>query len=393
MAKIALGLSGGIDSSVAAHLLKAQGYEVIGVFMRFWHDSNPACSGCSENKCCNAESLQKIKRLCIELDMPLHIYNFEQEFKNKVVDNFINYYSHGLTPNPCIWCNEEIKFKLFYEKAAKDLNIDFIATGHYADLIQIDNYFYIKQGTDKTKDQSYFLYRIPQNILSKITFPLANLTKQEVRAMATRELSKYNFTSQKESQDLCFVTENYQEFVTRHTNNLQKSGNIINLQGELIGQHNGLINYTVGQRKGITMGGGTIYYVKTIDTTNNQLIVAEHQEMLCDQITIKNIISSPKLYQSIQPQISHPSNKLISNQKKPKKITADQLEEGNITAQIRYHSQLTKCEIVNTETDETPEKTNELLIKFHQSQFAPTPGQHGVIYQNDIIVGGGEIKK
>ena len=527
--KIAIGLSGGVDSSVAAHLLKSQGHEVIGVFMRFWREQNLSCANCLENKCCSEESLHKIKRLCAKMDIPLKIFNFEKEFKKAVVDNFIAYYTAGKTPNPCIWCNEEIKFKLFYEKAKQDLNIDRIATGHYANIISIrqpnfhprnesptdaslseissvtdqvpntnnqypsdkfqnsrisalvchpepetnevssraiqdpinnDKFsnalksnidlmssstgspqggpdrgsrkklFYIQKGVDQTKDQSYFLYRIPQNILSQTIFPLAKLTKSEVKQIAQKEFPDFDFANQKESQDLCFVDDDYKQFISRQSDQLLIPGEIINTQGELIGRHQGLINYTIGQRKGISSGDGKIYYAKEIDIKNNQLIVAPHSELLYDTINIKNIIKTPLLLpESSDPPwadlgwiqgvaenealrgglLSSSSIRLGRNRGSRKKIdNSPPFKRGDgsplgrsgvvVTAKIRYNSPPAKCNLYDSPPFQGGESRRlgdrgGLTIKFHTPQFAPTPGQHCVLYLNDIVVGGGEIFK
>ncbi len=372
MSKIAIGLSGGVDSSVAASLLKSQGHQLIGVFMRFWHDvDTTSCFQCAENKCCNEESLRKIRRLCIKLDIPLVIYDFSQEFKKAVVDKFISYYAHGQTPNPCVWCNEEIKFKLFYKRAKSDYDIDYIATGHYASIQFINNHYYISQAVDSSKDQSYFLYRIPQDILPKIIFPLADYQKNQIKQMAVSEFPDFSFSTQKESQDLCFVSGDYQSFLSqRISTNFFRTGNIVNLQGDIVGRHQGLFNYTIGQRKGLTAGGGQVYYVKDIDTDHNQLIVAEKSEMLCDEVLITNIVSSPKLASATN-------------------LCSSDNNDQNMHAQIRYHSPLTSCCVVAEEND----NHSTLIIKFAESQFAPAPGQHLVIYNKHLVIGGGEIKK
>ncbi|MBU0648486.1 tRNA 2-thiouridine(34) synthase MnmA [Patescibacteria group bacterium] len=355
--KTAIALSGGIDSSVAAYLLKQQGHDLIGVFMRFWHDQSPTCTGCVENKCCNKKSLQTIKRLCVKLNIPLKIFNFEKEFKKKVVDKFIKYYDQGLTPNPCIWCNEEIKFTLLYKKAKKNLNIDNIATGHYANIQIIDDYTYIKRGKDKTKDQSYFLYRLPQNIIKKTLFPVGYMTKNEVKKLATKHLPEFKFNQKKESQDLCFYPEDsYKPFISRYAKKLTKPGPIVNENNEIIGEHCGLVNYTIGQRKGLKIGGGPIYYVKSIDTPTNKLIVNTHKNILCDTISLKKPIITPQIQQ-----------------------------KKSFKAQIRHGHTPTPCHIKLSK--------NKITLNFPKSQLAPTPGQHAVIYHQNIVVAGGEIAK
>lgn len=374
--KTAIALSGGVDSAVAAYKLKQSGHDLVGVFMRFWHEpADLSCANCTENKCCSKDSLIKIKKICLQLEIPLLIYNFEKEFKKAIVDKFIKYYQSGQTPNPCVWCNEEIKFKLLL-KETKRHGIDQIATGHYARIEKEDNHYYLKRGRDKTKDQSYFLYRLNQSILKKTIFPLGGTTKKNNQKIAGKIFSQLKFDQQPESQDLCFFPEDsYKPFILRHSQKLNQPGNIINPDGEVIGQHDGLINYTVGQRKGIKIGGGPVWYVKKINPKKNELIVADWKKILCDKITINQLITTPKL-KRILPYVDKPN----------REVTA-----GSLTAQIRSSHQPAVCVICKDTTNHVPTKSAHLIINFHQPQFAPTPGQHCVIYQNDLIIGGGEI--
>ena len=370
--KIAIGLSGGVDSSVAAYILKQQGHELVGVFMRFWHDdATTSCPDCIENKCCSQESLQKIKRLCVRLDIPLKIVDFRLPFKKAVVDRFVSYYQHGLTPNPCIWCNEEIKFKLFLQQAQRELNVEKIATGHYADIKCMDDFYYLQKSADTKKDQTYFLYRLDQNILKKTIFPLGQISKKEVWHIADQELADLDFNRSHESQDLCFYPEkSYHAFLARHTHNLSQEGNIVNPQGNIIGRHSGLLNYTIGQHKGINIGDSRKHYVLKIDAKNNTITVGQRSEILCDKIYIHNIITSPIL-----------SSHLVSNPKTSPKRT----DSYPLSAKIRSQNTLADCGLRKTC------QTNRIQVVFKQSQLAPTPGQHCVIYQDNLIVGGGEI--
>lgn len=360
MSKIAIGLSGGVDSSVAAYLLKQQGHQVVGVFMRFWHETIACNQSCSaENKCCNAESYHTIQRLCIKLDIPLHVFDFEQQFKRAVVDKFIKSYQSGQTPNPCVWCNEEIKFKLFYREARKKLKIDYIATGHYARLVESGNHHFLHQAADNIKDQTYFLYRIPQNILKHTIFPLGDYTKTKIKSIAQKKLKDLNLHTKSESQDLCFVPSTTQEFLQRHVSLLNKPGNIVNQNNQIIGRHQGLINYTLGQRKGIGIGGGPKLYVTELDARNNIFRVGDKDKIFQSSIIIQKLMLPEKYLTK-------------------KAITCN--------CQIRFGNKLSKCivKIINKKR---------AIVTFAQPQFAPTPGQHCVFYHKNFLIGGGEIKE
>jgi tRNA-uridine 2-sulfurtransferase len=359
--KTAIALSGGVDSAVAAYLLQQQGHQLTGVFMRFWQDNfvtGANCAHCPENKCCNAESLQLIRRLCVRLDIPLKIYDFRREFKKAIVDRFIDYYQQGLTPNPCVWCNEEIKFRLLWQRAHRELPVDHIATGHYARLVQKSGQIYLRRARDRRKDQSYFLYRLTGPQLAHCLFPVGHLTKSQVKKIAADKLADLNFHQRPESQDLCFVPEkNYQPFIRRHAQQLTKPGAIIDTQGITLGQHQGLLNYTVGQRHGLHLPGGQpIWYVQKIDTKHNQLVVGQRPELLCDTVPLQKLITTPKL--------------AIGKR---------------YTAKLRSSQPPAACAI-------TKLTSRRLELKFFQPQFAPTPGQHCVIYAGDLVVSGGEIK-
>jgi len=381
--KTGIALSGGVDSAVAAYKLKEQGHDLVGVFMRFWHEPEIACSGCVENKCCSADSLLKIKKICLQLDIPLLIFNFENEFKKQVVDKFIEYYESGKTPNPCVWCNQEIKFKLLLEEAIQH-NIEKIATGHYAGIEAVDGHYYIRRGLDQTKDQSYFLYRIDQTTLKQIIFPLADTLKEDNAKLAEKVFPSLNFNQQKESQDLCFYPESsYKPFILRNSQKLADKGDIVDIHGKVIGEHDGLINYTLGQRRGISIGGGPILYVKEIDIANNRLVVADKSHILCDTIKIDQIISSPML-----------SSSTLSDDRSDRDRGSNSL-----SAQIRYGHDPAACSIVSFHPrlergqprSQIRTLSESLSIRFAEPQFAPTPGQHCVIYQDNLVIGGGEI--
>jgi tRNA-specific 2-thiouridylase len=267
--KVAVGMSGGVDSSVAAALLKDQGYEVIGIFMHFWTDPHYAEKQTIANKCCSVDAKIDARRVAEKLDIPLYTLNLDQDFKDYIVNNFLDQYKNGLTPNPCVRCNQFIKFGLFWEKA-KSLGCDFIATGHYAQLRN----GHLKEAKDKDKDQTYFLYRLTPEILKHCLFPLGEYKKEEVRKMAEKmELPVF---AKRDSQEICFVPEKTPEdFLKRYLK--LKSGPIVTTEGKIIGKHQGIALYTIGQRKGLELPGGP-WYVVNLDFKHNLVIVADNNE-------------------------------------------------------------------------------------------------------------------
>ncbi|MFZ5391782.1 MAG: tRNA 2-thiouridine(34) synthase MnmA [Patescibacteria group bacterium] len=355
MSLTAIGLSGGVDSAVAALLLKESGHDLIGVFMKFWQPPQTGvCLSCRENTCCNRESYLRTKRLCVYLGIPLVIYDFGQEFKQKVVDQYIKYYQSGRTPNPCIWCNEHIKFKLFLQRTKKEFKVDHVATGHYAQINNLDDYYYLKKAEDQTKDQTYFLYRLSQNILQRTIFPLGKIIKEEVKKIASLELKKFTFHTTKESQDLCFLPDDQAK------NNLLSNlgpGSIKIGNDQIVGTHDGINKYTIGQRHGlnITNKPGP-FYVTGLDPKANTVYIGKKSEVYAAGISLKKIIASPML-----------------------------INKKTYTAKTRSQSRVEKCVALIT--------NNTISLQFVKPQFAPTIGQHTVIYDHDIVVGGGEINR
>ncbi len=313
--KIAVALSGGVDSAVAAKILKDEGHEVIGLFLKLWSD--PLCKINGENRCCDYQALEDARSVAAMLDMPFYVINAEKEFKKEVVDYFISEYKALRTPNPCVVCNEKIKFDLLLRKAMA-VGCDYLATGHYARIIydnsgmskseflisneisddnkklQATNYK-LKAGVDETKDQSYMLYRLNQRQLSKIIFPLGEMVKKDVRELA----KKWNIPLKEkaESQEICFFGDNdYREFLRRYLPaEYFKAGEIVDTDGNIIGRHEGLVNYTMGQRRRVAQE--TRYkkqdtkpmYVIGFDAKNNRLIVGENKETYRKEMEVSNI--------------------------------------------------------------------------------------------------------
>jgi tRNA-specific 2-thiouridylase len=350
--RIVVAISGGIDSSVAAFLLKKAGFDLIGVFMRFWSENDLANF---DHRCFSLEAEKRAKKIADLLDIPFYVFKLKREFKKRVIDYFLKEYKEGRTPNPCVVCNKEIKFGLFLKKALK-LGADFVASGHYAKICQKNKDYKLLRAKDKKKDQSYFLWQLSQQQLKRILFPLANLTKNQVKNLA----KKYKLPSLNvpESQEICFVKTSVNDFLKE---NLKlKPGKILNIEGKIIGQHEGLALYTIGQRKGIEISGGPYYVVKK-DLKNNNLIVTPY---FADKNLYQKRIVAKKV------------NWILKKEPKlPLKIEA----------QIRYNQKPVLAKITKKL------KPKEYEIVFKKSQRAVTPGQSVVFYQKNLCLGGGEI--
>lgn len=336
MKRVLVGMSGGVDSSVAAYLLKEEGYEVVGVTMSLFPKEGDT-------------SITDAKRVCEKLGIEHHVVNYEKEFQNHVIQNFIQCYKNAQTPNPCIECNKNLKFGLLWQKA-QELNCEYIATGHYAN----------KKGNhlcriDSPKEQSYFLYKIDKSVLPHLLFPLNKYSdKEEIRKIAEEQnLCVYN---KKDSQDICFIPNNdYASFLEKNLDHLPDKGDFL-LNGKVIGQHKGLIYYTIGQRKGLGISYTTPLYVISLNKEKNQVILGEEKDLYRKDIEITDI------------------NLLVDEL--PKKAQG----------KIRYKYKPTPCTIEKIEE-------NNLRIHFEEPVKAATPGQALVLYDEDIVLGGGTITK
>jgi len=360
--KVIVAMSGGVDSSVAAALLKRAGFEPTGVFMKFWKES-----GHGENRCCSSESEIRARKVAKILKIPFYVFNFEKEFKKRIVDYFLKENKKGLTPNPCVICNKEIKFGLLLEKALK-LNADFIATGHYActtfsnqilrkiAMAEIRSMDKVKllRGKDKNKDQSYFLWRLNQNQLKRVLFPIGDYTRAEVEKLAKR--FKLPFAGVRKSQEICFIPNTIEDFLKRHLKS--KPGEIITKEGKIIGKHQGLWFYTIGQRKGIGLPGGP-HYVLDKDVKKNTLIVTKNErDLLKKELIARNV-------------------RWISG-KKPKLPL-------KVQAKIRYRHMPASATITKILYSAS------YILKFARPQRAITPGQSVVFYKREELLGGGVI--
>ena len=337
MKKVLLGMSGGVDSTVAALLLQERGYEVIGVYM-IMHNLEHL----------NRENIKKAKRVAEYLNIPLHIHDIQDSFRDEVYNYFVDSYKKGLTPNPCVVCNRKIKFGKMVE-FANSLGVEHIATGHY---VRVKDGF-IYKGRDSNKDQSYFLAEVKKEVINRAIFPLGDWLKDDVKEYASKVDILQEIVKQKESSEICFVENSYIDILKEHINTDIK-GVVKNSSGKEVGHHKGFMHYTIGKRRGFFVKGAhKPHYVLDIDAKNNTLIVGEHEELAKKQIIISNI-------------------NLFNN-----------LEEFEATIKVRYRTKGVKG-VVKI-------KNNIGLIELQESVYGVAKGQFAVFYDNDRLLGGGEI--
>jgi tRNA-specific 2-thiouridylase len=353
--RVIVGMSSGVDSSVAAALLKKQGYDVVGVFMHFWKE--PGQDALRENKCCSVESQQDARKVAQILDIPLYTANVAKEFKKEVVDYFLDEIKNGRTPNPCVACNERIKFNFLFKKML-EMGADYVATGHYAEIKEKKGKHHLFTSCDEEKDQTYFLYNLSQQQLAKILFPVGKYKKDEIRKMAKKE--KLPVFDKDDSQGICFTPERTPgEFIKR---NLKVSaGNIVLTNGKKIGHHEGLELFTIGQRKGIEIGGNGPYYVVDRNFKTKELVVTNDESD--PAISKKSMLVEIKNWVAEMPKMPMELN-----------------------VKIRYRHPLVRAIIKKA-------KNNQCEVEFIELQKAVTPGQSAVFYSDDKeVLGGGIIK-
>ncbi|MBR4761609.1 MAG: tRNA 2-thiouridine(34) synthase MnmA [Clostridia bacterium] len=349
MKKALIAMSGGVDSSVAAYLTLEAGYECIGVTMKLFGGDN------AESKCCSADDAQDAKSVAARLHIPHYTFNFKSDFEKSVIEPFITAYERGATPNPCIDCNRHLKFAALRTRAY-ELGCDYIVTGHYARIEKDGEKYKLLRALDRDKDQSYVLYSLTQQELSHTLFPLGGQTKARTREIAERE----NFVSahKPESQDICFVPDgDYAAFIKKRTGKEYPEGDFVDLSGNVLGRHKGIINYTVGQRKGLGIALGAPAYVKEIDTKNNRVVLCKNEELFTYELFAEDF-------------------NWISGEA-PK-------EETECTACVRYRGAL-KPATAETLAD------GRVRVRFSEPQRAVTPGQAVVLYRGDEVLGGGTI--
>ncbi|HEY9723959.1 MAG TPA: tRNA 2-thiouridine(34) synthase MnmA [Oscillatoriaceae cyanobacterium] len=345
--RVAIAMSGGVDSSVTAHLLTQQGYEGVGISMVIWPNS----------RCCNNEAMRDAGDVARQVGVPFHKFDFVETFRRKVVDNFTESYMQGLTPNPCAICNSDFKFLELFELAREKFGVAHVATGHYARVRhnpETGRYELLK-ALDANKDQTYMLYALSQEQLSHCIFPVGELHKSEVRAIA-RELG-FTVAEKPESQDLCF-SEDPQGFLRDQLGDRIRPGEIVDLNGRVLGQHEGIVNYTVGQRRGLGIAHPVPLYVIRIDVEGNRVVVGPKEATLGSMALVENL-------------------NWVSIAKPDGPFEAE--------VKIRYKSQPARaiCEPVG----------DRLLIRFFEPQHAITPGQVACLYDGDVLLAGGLIAK
>lgn len=346
-------MSGGVDSSVAAYLLKQAGHQVFGLHMHLWCEEKHG-KGAQRRQCCNADDVRDAERVCRKLGVPFYVLNLEREFEESVVDYFCREYAGGRTPNPCLACNEHLKFGLLLQKAI-ELGGDYLATGHYVRIACDKEDRRLLKGMDPAKDQSYFLYMLGQHQLRHLQFPVGSLKKSEVRRLATE--AGIQVAGKADSVEVCFVPDgDYRTFVASRAS--LTGGDIVDLEGRVIGRHEGLARYTIGQRHGVGLGGGNRVYVVDLDVPSSRLIVGPEDALYREALVAR--------------QVSWVSGE------QPR-------DEVRCKARIRYRSP-------GAEATVWPEGDS-VRVRFDEPQRAIAPGQAVVFYDGDEVVGGGTIEK
>ena len=352
---VVVGLSGGVDSSVAAYLLKEQGYDVIGVTMQIWQEED-SCTVEENGGCCGLSAVEDARRVAQKLDIPYYVMNFRKEFQKQVIDYFTREYLEGRTPNPCIACNRYVKWESLLKRSL-EIGADYIATGHYARVEQLPNGRYaIRNSVTAKKDQTYALYNLTQEQLARTLMPVGAYTKDEIRKIA--EEAGLLVAHKKDSQEICFVPDNdYAGFIKNSTGKTIPKGNFVLADGKVIGEHQGIIHYTIGQRKGLNLSMGHPVFVTKIRPDSNEVVIGENEDLfvntlICDRVNF---------------------------------MAMEGLDgEVRLKAKIRYNHPGAECVI-------SPAEDGKVRVTFDQPQRAITPGPAVVFYQGEYVAGGGII--
>lgn len=354
--KALIAMSGGVDSSVAAYLMKEQGYLCTGITMKLFHNEDIDIP--RDHSCCSLEDVEDARRVAYRLDIPYYVFNFSERFREDVLLPFIDAYENGRTPNPCIACNRYLKFdKLFHR--AKELNFDYVVTGHYARIEQDENSgrYLLKKACDPSKDQSYVLYSMTQEQLAHTLFPLGAMSKVQTREIAEKQ--GFLNAHKHDSQDICFVPNgSYSDFIEHYTGKTYPEGNFLDTSGKVLGRHKGIIRYTVGQRKGLGLSLPAPMYVSSINPKDNTVILSREEDLYSQTLTAKdiNLISVPRLDKPVR-----------------------------LKAKVRYRQPEQWATVTQLDEDT-------LKIVFEVPQRAITKGQSVVLYDGDLVVGGGIIQ-
>ncbi len=351
--KALIAMSGGVDSSVAALMMKEKGYECVGCTMKLY--ANEDLGVCATNTCCSLDDVEDAKSVARRLGMPHYTFNFQDRFKEKVIDKFIDCYENAMTPNPCIECNKHMKFDELYRRAM-ELGCDKVVTGHYARIRKCGEEYQLLKALDSNKDQSYVLYAMTQEELAHTDFPLGELTKDEVRKIA--EEHDFINANKPDSQDICFVPDgDYVSAIKRFSGKEYAPGDFVDSSGKVLGRHKGIVSYTIGQRKGLGISAEYPLYVTKIDTANNQVVLGKNEELFSVDVYVEDINWINKI---------------------------DLQKEFRCKAKVRYRMTEQPCRV-------EPIGDNSAHIVFDEPQRAITPGQSAVFYDGDIVLGGGII--
>ncbi len=353
MEKAIIAMSGGVDSSVAAFIMKEKGYHIIGVTMKLYDNDDIGLD--TEGTCCSLSDIEDARSVCYRLGAKYYVFNFKTDFKEKIIDNFIATYENGGTPNPCIRCNRYLKFEKLMQRM-RELDYDYVVTGHYARIEKSGDRYILKKAVDITKDQSYVLYNLTQEQLAHIKFPLGEMNKTDARKIA--EENGFINADKKDSQDICFVPNgDYAAFIEEYTGKKYPQGDFVDINGNVLGTHKGIIRYTIGQRRGLGLALPCPMYVKEKDLEKNRVVLCLHEELFTRELYADdfNWVSIPEPKESIR------CKARIRYNQKEQPATAEVLPNGKVK------------------------------VTFDRGQRAICKGQAVVLYDGDIVLGGGTI--